>query len=203
MEDKCIAEYLQPALDALKAGGVIAYPTDTVYGLGADATDRSAVELVRRIKGRDANTPILALVSDMDMLERYADVTPLARELAAHYLPGRLTLVLEARGDHLAPVAQSDGSVGFRIPAMPFCLALARAFDRPITSTSMNLSGVQQEPALSGMLSQLGDRADHISLVCDAGVLPPSEPSTIVDARGLRPVVLRKGAVPIHIPVSD
>lgn len=191
--------YLAQALDALNAGGVIVYPTDTVYGLGADATNASAVSLVRRIKGRDARKPILALVSDMAMLARYAHVTPLAYELARRYLPGPLTLVLEAKDDSLAPIAGNDRSVGFRIPAMPFCLLLARSFDRPITSTSVNVSGMKQQPTLDAMLAQVGEHAGLISVLCDAGTLHPREPSTIVDARGETPIILRSGSVPIHI----
>jgi len=86
--------HVSRAVEGLRRGGVLIYPTDTVYGLGADATNPDAVARVRAIKGRDAHKPILAMVSDMDMLERYAEVTPLARTLAARFLPGALTLVL-------------------------------------------------------------------------------------------------------------
>lgn len=198
--DTCLVDtYAEPALGALATGGVIVYPTDTVYGLGADATNAAAVALVRRIKGREAEKPILALVSGVAMLARYARMTPLAHELARRYLPGPLTLVLEAKDDSLAPIAAGDGSVGFRIPAMPFCLLLAQTFDRPITSTSVNASGMQQQPTLDAMLAQIGERAGLISVVCDAGTLHPREPSTIVDARGETPIVLRSGSITIHI----
>ncbi len=193
-----IHEYLGPAVDVLASGKVIVYPTDTLYALGVDATNPHAVNLLRTIKGREASKPILALVSDLEMLAQYAHVTTLAQELAERYLPGPLTLVLEAKNNLLHPIAGADGSVGFRIPDMPFCLALSRAFGKPITSTSMNLSGREQERTLEGMCVQIGENARHISLLCDFGTLPPSKPSTIVDVRGVQPVVLREGVVRIH-----
>jgi len=188
-------EAVQAAVRVLHAGGVIVYPTDTVYGLGADATNADAVALVRRIKGRDAAKPILAMVADLPMLEAYAEMTPLARRLAEAYLPGPLSLVLAVRGEALAPVASVDGSAGFRLPDQPFCRAVAAAFGRPVTSTSVNRSGEPQARDIQNMLAQLGEHARDISLIVDAGTLPLRPPSTIVDARGTEPVVLRAGGI--------
>jgi len=180
---------------ALAEGGVIVYPTDTVYGLGADASSAEAVAKVRALKGREEAKPLLATVADLAMLESYAEVTPLARKLAAAFWPGPLSLILAARDDTLAPITGTDGTIGFRMPDQPFCLALARAFGKPITSTSVNRSGAVQPRSLAGMLSQLDHAAQDIALTVDVGELPGRTPSTIVDVRGAQVRVVREGAI--------
>ena len=179
----------------LGGGGVIIYPTDTVYGLGADATNPQAVERVRTIKGRAAETPILAMVRDVEMLREYAHLTPLAEQLASTFLPGPLTLVLSPRTNALEPIAAPDGSVGFRIPDHPVCSAISSAFPKPITSTSLNRSGLPQPRTLSAMLEQVGEQAALVGTVIDHGTLPESLPSTIVDARDDAPRIVREGAI--------
>lgn len=183
------------AAQVLAEEGVVVYPTDTVYGLGADATSAAAVARVRAIKSRDDTKPILVTVSDEDMLARYAVVTPLAKALMAAFLPGPLTLVLAQRGNALTAVARDDGSVGFRLPASTVCVELVRRFGRPITSTSVNRSGMPQPRALTDMLTQVGEHVNDIGLVLDGGLLPVSAPSTVVDARGVRAELVREGAV--------
>jgi L-threonylcarbamoyladenylate synthase len=187
---------VQTAAQSVLNGGVIIYPTDTVYGLGADATNPAAVARVRTIKGRDADKPILAMVRDIAMLEEYAVLTPMAQVLARALLPGPLTLVLTQRGEGLNPVAQVDGSVGFRIPNHPTCRALMEHIDRPVTSTSVNKSGLPQPHTLPAMLAQLGEHVDLIDQILDEGPLTPSPASTIVDARGDEPRILREGPIP-------
>jgi len=160
------------AVTALAEGVPIVYPTDTVYGLGADATSTEAVVLVKLVKEREGSKPILALVSDVEMMSEYAHVTPLARALAEEFLPGPLTLVLQIKNEQLKPIASLDGSVGFRIPDHSFCLDLVSRFGRPITSTSVNRAGKSQPRLLKEMLEQLGDNTKHVHLVVDAGELP-------------------------------
>ncbi len=179
----------------LRNGGTIVYPTDTVYGLGADVTNESAVQCVRQLKGRAADKPILAMVADLDMLSMYAEVTPLARALTEQFLPGPLTLVLKTTSSELATVAGSEGTAGFRIPNHPFCLELARTFQKPITSTSVNLSGMAQPRDVQTMLSQLDQTTCRVAHVVDHGALSGNTPSTIVDARGTHVVILREGAL--------
>jgi len=183
------------ASKALRAGQVIAYPTDTIYGLGADATSAKAVECVRAIKGRDADKPILAMVADRAMLAEYAVMTPLAEQLADAFLPGPLTLVLQAKGDALVPLTAPDGSVGFRMPDTAFCLQLTKTLKRPITSTSINRSGEEPTRDVRQAVASLRDQADALALVIDVGPTDNTQPSTVVDARGERAVVLREGAV--------
>lgn len=190
-----LARAVRRAAEVLEAGGVIVYPTDTVYGLGADAINEAAVERVAMIKGREAGKPMLVMVSSVADMERYAEVTELARALVDEFLPGPLSLELKKKES--APPAPIGGTdfLSFRIPDQPFCAALSRAFKKPITSTSVNRSGHEQPRTLSAMLAQLGDAARHIDLVVDAGELPESLPSTLVSARGTQAVILREGAV--------
>jgi L-threonylcarbamoyladenylate synthase len=192
----CDRVLIQQCVEVLRAGGVIVYPSDTVYGLGCDATNPDAVARVRRIKGREESQPILAMIADLGMLEQYAVLTPLSRKLSAEFLPGPLSLILTAHTPTLSPIASSDGSLGFRIPNYPFCLALAEAFHTPITATSVNRSGREQPRTVVEMLTQLGTQADDVTLVIDVGELPTQIPSTVVDGRGTTLRILREGALP-------
>lgn len=187
---------VEEVVAVLRAGGVIAYPTDTVYGLGADATNPEAVMRIRTIKQRVDDKPILALVADLAMLEEYAEITPLARAVAERFLPGPLSLIMTARDDRLAPVAGDERAVGFRIPKYPLCRDIASGLGRPLTSTSLNRAGQPQPRTLSLMLEQLGPYAHNIDLVIDDGELPVSPPSTVLDVRGSVALLVREGAVP-------
>lgn len=186
---------LARAVRLITEGGVIVYPTDTVYGLGADVTNPEAVARVRACKGRATNKPILVMVAGMAMFERYAHITPTAAKLAERFLPGPLTMVLEARDESLSAIAGADGSVGFRMPDHQLCRTLCSEVDRAVTSTSVNRAGMPQPDNVQAMLRQLGANASEIDLVLDVGILPESYPSTIVDVRGVSPVLVRAGAI--------
>lgn len=179
---------------------IFLYPTDTIYGLGVDATDPEAVLRLQTLKGRPDGKPISVVVSDMDMLRQYAEVTPLGERLAAAFLPGKLTLVLQAVPGKLAPgVVSADGSVGFRIPAHDVPRALVEKIGKPITATSANVSDMETEKTPEAILAQFTDRASMITEVVDHGALTPSLPSTVVDARGSDPLIIREGAIPASL----
>jgi len=175
---------------------IILYPTDTLYGLGVDATDPEAVLRLKELKGRDEGKPISVVVFDRVMLEEYAEVTPLAEKLAEAFLPGKLTLVLHAK-PVLAEsgIVGPDGSVGFRIPNHTVPLRLVRELGKPITATSANVSGMSPEKTPEKILTQFGEKASWVTNVIDEGVLPESLPSTVVDARGETPDILREGDI--------
>lgn len=179
----------------LQSGGVVVYPTDTVYGLGADATYPEAVARIVRIKQRDTHKPMLVMTASLNDAASFAHVTPLARALAQQFLPGPLSLELEKTDNRLSPPAGGPDYIAVRIPAHPFCLALATAFPKPIISTSVNIAGHEQPRTLSAMLEALGPNAQLVDLVIDGGTLPSSLPSTLVDARGPKACILREGAV--------
>ena len=200
------------SFDILKDGNILLFPTDTLYGLGVDATNPKAVLRLRSLKGRDDKKPISIMVSDMAMAEKYAVVTPLARKLADKFFPGALTLVLfrrkfprgnfrlqdvgEQHKNVLADeIGAGTGTVGIRIPDHPTALQLVREFGKPITATSANVADMPPARSPEKILAQFGKRADLIYQIINAGELPESLPSTVVDARSKVPVVLRSGVI--------
>jgi L-threonylcarbamoyladenylate synthase len=180
----------------VRAGGLVAYPTETVYGVGGSLEEK-AVDRLRRLKSREAARPFILLVESMAAVERLR-WTPAARALAEAFWPGSLTLVLE---DPLGifPRWVSDSgrrAVGVRVSPHPLVARLLKEVGGPITSTSLNAPG--EPPATSGseaveVIRRLGG---HDVLVLDVGTLPPSGPSTVVDCTGDEPVVLREGTIP-------
>lgn len=170
------------------------YPTDTVYGLAVDATDAEAVRALKALKGRPVGTHISIAVSDVSMMRQYAEVTPLAEKLIAKFLPGKLTIVLRPKN---LPWDLGEGTdeIGIRIPNHPQVMELIKEIGRPITATSANVSGLPTLSTPTEILKQFGDKASQITRVIDVGELPPSEPSTVVDARGDVPKVIRVGAI--------
>jgi len=187
--------YVGKSIEVLRVGGVVLYPTDTLYALGADAFSDEAVAKVFAIKGRGKRKSISAVFSDMAMVERYAKVNDAAKRLAEKFLPGPLTLVLKKKAGIKTGIARDRGTIGIRIPNHPFCLALAKEFGKPITATSANISGEETKNSVDEILKQLGSAAEHIDLAIDAGELPPSLPSTVVDCSGAEPKILREGVL--------
>ncbi len=187
----CVAK----AAEVLRAGGVILYPTDTLYGLGADALSDKAFEKICMIKDRDERRPIHAVFADMTMAGVYAEISHSGRRLAEVFFPGPLTLVFKKRDSVTTGIGHNLSTIGVRIPKSDFCLALAREFGKPYTTTSANTSGVESQSTLDGIIEQLGDNARHIDLAIDGGSLPSYTRSTVVDVREQEPYVLRDGAI--------
>lgn len=191
----------EQAAAVLKSGGVVLYPTDTLYGLGVDALSDAALDKVIAIKGRDEKKPIHAVVADLDMAARYAVVDDLARRLAKRFLPGALTLILKKLPGVTTGIGRQGDTFGIRMPNHSFCLELAHRFDGPYTTTSANRAGEQSMHAVPAILSQLESpftgvlENPGIDLVIDAGAVQPSLASTIIDLSGERPLILREGAI--------
>ena len=183
------------AAAVMRAGGVILYPTDTLYGLGADALSDEAVVKVYAIKERDEWKPIHCIILDLEMAERYAEVNESARKLAKKFLPGPLTLVLRKRTEFSTGIFRGNETVGIRIPNDEFCLALARVLGKPYTTTSANLSGKETGRDVQTITGQLGSMAASLDLIVDAGRLPLRKPSTVVDLTGKEPSIIREGAI--------
>lgn len=185
----------------LQSGGVLAYPTETIYGFGG-AVDREAVERLIVLKRRPPSKPFLLLVSDSDMIGRFdLRLTSDAARLAARHWPGPLTLVLRG-GDHRVPPALRgpEGGVAVRWTSHPGLLRLIAHYGDPITSTSANLPGLPPAVAASEIVERWGDAVARGGLrVLDGGRLEPSPPSTVVDCTGRQPRVIRPGAIPASI----
>ena len=184
------------AAEALRAGGVVLYPTDTLYGLGVDALSDDAVAKIYTLKGRREDRPVHAIVSDLSMAETYAEVTESARLLSERLPEGQVTFILKKQVGFDAGITKGIETFGFRIPANEFCIQMVRAFRRPITATSANRSGERPERSVDKILAQLGEAAEGIDLVIDAGELPERQPSTVVDLSGPTPRIVREGAIP-------
>ena len=187
-------DVLHEAARALDAGLLVAYPTDTVYGLAADPGQRKAVDRVFQAKGRasDLAVPVIAATLDQ-VVASVGRMTPLARRLADRFWPGPLTLVLDAAGELDRRLLGGRDSVAVRIPDHAVARGVAAALGRPITATSANRSGAP--PALSAdeVSAALGQ---EVHLILDGGRSSRGEPSTIVDARKARPTLVREGVVP-------
>jgi len=195
LSEKNVTECAKRAEEVLRSGGVVLYPTDTLYGLGADAFSDDAVEKIYAIKEREEGKPIHCIVADLAMAEKYAEVNDCARILAKEFLPGPLTLVLKKKKGIDAGITRRIETMGIRIPNNDFCFAFARAFGEPITTTSANRSGAPSARRIDGILAGLGERAKEIDLVIDAGELPKNRPWTVVDVSSGHPVILREGAI--------
>ncbi len=180
---------LAQALRVLRAGGLVAFPTDTVYGVGALAFDGAAVESIYTAKDRPVEKAIPILFADLEDLDQVAvEVPAMARILAAHFWPGPLTLVVPKKPT-LPPAVSATDTLAVRIPDHPVARALLRAAG-PMAVTSANISGQASPTDAQEVLRQLNGR---IPLIIDGGVTPGGIPSTLVDCLGGEPVLLREG----------
>ncbi len=184
---------MESATRILRDGGVVAFPTDTVYGLGAHALLEPAVARIFRVKGRPAHLPLPLLLADISEMSSVAEgVPPLAWRLAARFWPGGLTLVLPRASRVPALVSGGASSIAVRVPAHPVPRALVRSLGAPIIGTSANLSTHPSPVTARQVEEQLGDAVD---LIIDGGPCPGGVESTVLDLTGADPVILREGAV--------
>ncbi len=195
MQSESSPNAVEHASLAIQHGDVILYPTDTLYGLGADALSDAAVAKIYAIKDRDERKPMHAIVADLAMAERFAHVDGMARILAERFLPGPLTLILKKKTGIETGIAKGIDTFGIRIPNNEFCRQLVEAYGGPITTTSANRAGMHPMGTVPQILEQLGESADQIACAIDAGEIPKRAPSTIVDCSGTRPIILREGAI--------
>ena len=178
-------DIVERAIQVLRRDGIIVYPTDTVYGLGGDAFSDDAVLRVYEAKGRPVGKPISVAVSDPEMLCAIACAGDDDLGFIRRFLPGPVTVILEARSCIPALITGGTGRVGVRIPAHDLALAIIRGFDSPVTATSANISG-EKDP-----VSPSDVRVPY-DLLVDGGMLPGT-PSTVVDLVENR--ILRRGAL--------
>jgi L-threonylcarbamoyladenylate synthase len=184
---------IMKAVAAVRAGGVIAFPTRCLYGLGADAFNAGAVERIFEIKQRSPHNPILILIDQTSRLERLvAHVSPAAARIMDHFWPGRITLVFKA-GEAVPPyLTAGSGKIGIRLPGHPVAAALVRALQIPLTGTSANLSGRPGCRRIKDLEFQIAGKLD---LILDAGPLKGGVGSTVVDVTVDPPIVLREGEI--------
>ena len=188
-----IQQQVERGISILKEGGIVAFPTDTVYGLGAWANLPQAVERVYEVKERPRNMALPLLLARTSQISEVAYPVPQVVWLLAHnFLPGALTIVLH-KSNSIPDIITAGGiTVAVRIPAHPIPVALAEGVEAPIVGTSANLSGKPSTLSADEVYTQFGDRID---LVIDGGRCPGGRESTIVDVTGETPIVLREGAI--------
>ncbi len=183
---------IESCVTALNNGGLVVFPTETVYGIGANAFDFEALGSLYLKKQRPFDKPLLMHVSSLEMAEGIAYLDDLSRELIRRFSPGPLTLVVR-RKDTLPSVAVSNGdTVGLRFPSNPFFLELSKVFGKPIAATSANISG-EKSAVRSQELKSVLDVAD---VVIDGGECELGLESTIVSLVGETPKILRQGSFP-------
>ncbi len=183
---------IKEAIDILKMGGTIVYPTDTVYGLGCNALDEIAVRHIFDIKNRSSK-PLPILARDMKWVEELVSLNDQQRKLANKFWPGKFTLVLPKK-DIVPPIVTTGlPTVGIRIADHAFTDKLLGAFGYPLVSTSANVSGEPATGDIDSIIASLSTQPRRPDLVIDAGVLPPSNSSVVIDCSTDKPKVLRVG----------
>lgn len=187
---------IEQGVEILKKGGVIAFPTDTVYGLGADAFNATAVERIYEIKGRPRHRQVPLLIADAEQLAILTtdELPEIALFLATRFWPGGLTLVLP-RADSLPSHLAAGPGIAVRIPNHPLCLALIQHLGNPIIGTSANISDQPAALTAEEVEQQLGGTIDFL---INGGKCPGGKESTVVDVTRESPIILRQGIIPAY-----
>ena len=181
--------HIERAVEILRRGGVIIYPTDTIYGLGCDITCKEAVEKIRLIKGRDDKKPMSFVCADLANVSQYARVSNYAYRILKRYLPGPYTFVLPATRETPRMLQSKQKTVGLRVPDHPVPLAVIKELGNPIISTSANLSSEEVLTDPSQLEEVLGSQVD---LILECGQLPIL-PSSVISLVGDKAEILRRG----------
>lgn len=184
-------ETIRKAVTFLEAGKLVAFPTDTVYGVGADVFNEEAVDRIFAAKKRDVSKPLQVLIAQKSDLQAIAkDQSEILEYIASEFWPGPLTLVMLARDDFPRHVRCGRDTIGVRMPANPVALKLIETFGAPIAASSANTSGFPDPMNAEKVMEYLGG---HVDLILDGGATPGGVPSTVLDISVHPPVVLRQG----------
>lgn len=188
---------LSRAVEILAAGGVIAYPTETFYGLGVDATNEKAIRKIYDLKGRNFTNPISVIINCEENLYPLADEVPAcALTLMQSFWPGPLTLVFKASSKISPLLTAQTGKIGVRVSSHTGATVIAQKLGRPLTATSANLSGAPECSTAEDVLRQIGSKIDAI---VDLGKTAGGKGSTIIDVTSHPPQILREGAINRHL----
>jgi L-threonylcarbamoyladenylate synthase len=184
---------LTKAVQIIEEGGVIAYPTETFYGLGADGRNENAIERIFLIKGRDIKNPLSVIIGDRrDVGDLVEGIPEIALRLMETFWPGALTLLFTASQNVSSRLTAGTGKIGVRVSSHPIAIALAKALRHPITATSANPSGAGECTSVHEVIKCIGDKIDA---VIDGGQTPGGKGSTIIDVTTHPPVILRDGTI--------
>lgn len=187
---------IEEAVSVIKRGGVIVFPTDTVYGLGADATSESAVRKVFKIKQRPEDKPVPLLISDLEMAKKLSYFDKRVEKVLLSVWPGPITVLLQAKGGVLPQlVTAGRQTIGLRIPDYKIAHFLTAKCGAPLVATSANISGKPSSNKISGVIAQFEKASHKPDLILDAGDLKFVEPSTVLDFSKGKPIITRVGLV--------
>jgi L-threonylcarbamoyladenylate synthase len=196
-------EVIKTAIEVLSRGGLVIFPTETLYGIGADATNQAAIDKLLQYKSRREGKPLSIAVNSLEMAEQYVEVNKTALNLYQNFLPGPLTVVSKSLGRVAKGVESEIGTLGVRIPDYQLVLDIVTAFGRPITATSANASYQKRPHKIDDIFEAISEKQkDLIDLILDAGELPKREPSTVVDTTLNQEVVVRQGDIKLS-PVFE
>jgi len=186
-------EIIKKAIEVLNSGGIFVYPTETCYGIGADATNEKAVEKLLSYKTRREGKPF-SVVMTKEMAKKYVQLNDMAENLYDNYLPGPLTVVSKSLGGVVRAVESESGTLGIRVPDFDLILKISKEFKKPFTATSANMSYDPKPYSVESLLKHLPEKKKNlIDLIIDAGTLPKNETSTVVDTTLNTLNVLREG----------
>ncbi len=183
---------VEEAVRVLRHGGLVCFPTDTVYGIGAVAGDNSAVRRLFAVKGRSLDKPLPLLLADASDAALVAEVTPLAKTLAARFWPGALTIVMRKEASYRSPALAGQDTVALRVPDHSLVRSMVRALGEPVTGTSANRTGAPAPVSAAEVAFQMGEMVD---LIIDGGRCPARRESTVIDITLDTPEILREGVV--------
>ncbi len=198
LQENPLESVLKNALQVLKNGGIIAYPTESFYALGVNTQNEDAVRRLYELKKRPADKPVPLIAGSREILKTLVkSIPPQAEFLMKEFWPGALTMVFDAAEGLPEGLTAGIGKVAVRIPGESFALSLAKAADFPITATSANHSGSSPAESADEVIKYFGETID---LIIDAGKTPGGKPSTIIDITVMPFKVLREGRVLVKLP---
>jgi len=189
---KLLKKEIEHAAEIIKNSGLVIYPTDTVYGLGADAFDRQAVLRVFEAKQRRLDKPISIAVASMEQAREVVEWNNAANVIAKKFFPGPLTIILKKKAKFPDELTAGEDKIGIRIPNHPVALELIKLVGNPITTTSANISGQPDPRTAEEAVKQIGKKVDF---VLDAGKCKIGEPSTVIDLTAGKVEIIRKGSL--------
>ena len=188
-------EDLRKAATTLREGGLVVYPTETAYGLGANALDQVAVTEMYALRQRPGDQPTHIIVPDIETAKKYAVLGPSAEQLAQSFWPGALTMILKKKETvYNTPSGERD-TLAVRVPGNETTLALAKLAEVPITTPSANRRGDGTPYSILDVTHSFGTDIDRVEVILDAGVLPGVEQSTFIDMSGDEPELMREGPI--------
>ncbi len=190
------SEVVKKTIEVLKEGGLVVYPTETLYGIGVDATNQEAVNKLLKYKARREGKPLSIACADKNMAAKFVRINKTAENIYRTLLPGPVTVVSKSKGNVAKGVESELGTLGIRIPDYPLILKIVKTFGKPITSTSANASYKKRPYHIKDIFNNISAKQKKlIDLVLDAGQLPIREPSTVVDTTLNDATILRQGEI--------